>query len=198
MKYCQILAAIFLSASVSSCSYQYFAQSANRLATAAELKAHLHLQRMRNIGVAANHSICIAPLNVEDTEFQRVFAQQSFTALQTRFVMTIALVNVESQAGALRASVKQNCDLLFYPVLLNKADKIWSVTEWGEPQTEWNDIGVDKLQLGFTIWDVNAAQVLDHAVVNSRTAWLDLYASNSAELIDDSINLYLQQLVVLR
>ena len=198
MKLLQFLSTAFLSVSLSSCSYQYVAQTTNSLATATEFKAHIHLHRMRDIGVSTDNVVCLAPLTVDDAEFKREFTKQSFTALQTYFVTTVGLVNVESQAGALRAAANQNCDLLFYPALINKDDKIWSVSEWGEPQTDWNDIGVDKLQMAFTVWDVNGAQLMDRAIVNSRTAWLDLYASNSIELISSSIDLYLQQLVVLR
>jgi hypothetical protein len=198
MKSSLILLLILVGLCLSACTYQYAAQSLDSFAQAVEIKPHYQIKRLRSIAVAGGDAVCVAPIIFDEIEFQRQFDQQFFTALRARFASVNLLMNIEGQKSALDASRTQFCDLLFFPTIVRRDDKVWSVTEWGEMQTDGSDLGTDRLQLQFSVWDVNSSQLLDAALVESRSAWLDLYASKSQDLIAGSIEEYLQRLVATR
>ena len=180
------------------CTVQYTKDTLDRLATVSEIKAHYDIQRLRPVGLSANHFACAAAPAIDDVAFQKKLEQTLHTSLQYYFFEAIGVENAESQQGALRQARSDRCDLLFFLTLNKKTDKVWSLTDWAEAETEWSDIGPDRLELRVSVWDVNSRQLLDMAVIRSRTAWLDLYASHSEDLIQASLHHYLHQLVVLR
>jgi len=195
VKFICLIFAVFISASLTGCSYQYTAQMTNQIAQAAEFKPRYDVARMRQISILPTHKACFAAAKSTDTQFQQQYEQLLMSHLQSHFAVVVALTEVASERNGLAKAYEQNCDVFIFPDIINRTDKAWGFADSNDSENGSSGIGMDRLALGITVWDVNSTEVLDRAVISSRSAWLDLTASNSVDLLDDSIQQYFQQLV---
>ena len=198
MKYLPHLSLLLFIVALSACVQQPTGRPQLTVLQALEFKSRYELQRFRNVSVLTSEKICAAPIASEDEDFQVAVGEAMLFSLQRHFAQVSTLTLVERDVSALRSARKQTCQLLLFPTQVERQDKIWSMTEWDEFEHSVDDLGVDELQLRLTLWDVNSEQIMDMAVIKARTGWLDFTDSNSQELVAESIDYYIREIVALR
>lgn len=188
---------------LSACSYQYTAQQTNQLAAAVGINPHLEHTRLRQITLSPLDATCVSrgmfnDKSVNEKAFQQNLNAELLKSLQQRIVSVYSLNEIETIQNALASAKQQRCGLLVYPSVVKREDKVWSLMEWDTDIESWSDLGLDRLQLRMTVWDVNQGQVIDMAILSSQSAWFQIGKTTSDSLLAISINDYLDQLVALQ
>ncbi len=188
---------------LSACSYQYTAQQTARFAESIGAKPQTNYTRLRSVTLSPLNEVCVSRGffdngQLAEDEFYQQLSDSLLNSFQQWFVSVKAVNAIESQKSALRSAYRQRCELLVYPMVLERKDKVWSVVEWDAEIESWEDIGLDQLQLRLSIWDVNNGELLDMTVLSSRGAWLQIGKTGSDDLLVPTINKYLQNLVAVQ
>ncbi len=119
--------------------------------------------------------------------------------LGQQLALYIPDVQVGSMASSVSSSLIQaqhiQSDFLVYPKIIIQEEKKSSVSEIADDYESLSSIGLDRVWIQISVWDVNAQSFVDSTQIKGRSAPLQLSQNHSNDLIASAMKQYAHRLI---